>query len=150
MSLVSMQHNKKKKKTSWTVKRNLKWNILTVVVLRAACLWEFVCVSLCAPVMSGICRSIGFHCTWPVGFIIITHFNEVASDGTTRSLRLMFRWESAKTATRWFRREWLEYQTGFTNRIIFPVMLGSLISAMFTKTDSQSSRLEPNVGEQNG
>lgn len=52
--------------------------------------------------------SIWFHCIWPVGFII-THFNEVASDRATRSLRVMFHWESAKTATRWFSWEWLEY-----------------------------------------
>lgn len=88
--------------------------------------------------MLGICRSIGFHCTWPLGFITITHFNEVASDRTTRSLRVMFHWESAKTATRWFSWECLEYQTGFTNRVILLVTLGS-ISTMFTETDSKTA-----------
>lgn len=41
-----------------------------------------------------------------VGFIIISHFNEVATDiKTTRSLRVMFR---RRPATRWLRREPLE------------------------------------------
>lgn len=34
--------------------------------------------------MFEICRSMRFHCTWPVGFIIMAHFNEVASDGDNR------------------------------------------------------------------
>ena len=68
-------------------------------------LHRLVCGLTCMHIMLGggaVCRSIGFHCTWPVGFIIITHFNEVAYDRTTRSLREMFHGESAKTATRWF------------------------------------------------
>lgn len=94
---------------------------------------------ICMQTMQGLCRSIEFHCTWPVGFIIITHFNEVASDRTTRSLRVMLRWESAKTATRWCSWEWLEYQTGFANRVILLVMLGNITSAMFTETDSKTA-----------
>lgn len=82
-----------------------------------------------------VCRSIWFHCTWPVGFIIITHFNEVASDRATRSQRVMFHWESAKTATRWFIWVWLEYQMAFTKRILLLATLGSIISAMFTEID---------------
>lgn len=84
----------------------------------------------------GICRSIRFHSKWPVGFIIITHFNEVASNRTTRSLRAMLRWESAKTATRWFNGEWPEYQTGFTNSIILLAGLSSIISAMLREIHS--------------
>lgn len=45
----------------------------------------------------------------PVGFIIISHFNEAATDiKTTRSLRVMFHRGSEETATRWLRREQLE------------------------------------------
>lgn len=48
----------------------------------------------------------------PVGFIIITHFNEVATDIKTRSLSVMFHRGSAETASRWLRRERLERGSG--------------------------------------
>lgn len=49
----------------------------------------------------------------PVGFIIISHFNEVATDiKTTRSLRVMFHRGSVEPVTRWLRREWLERRSG--------------------------------------
>lgn len=50
---------------------------------------------------------------WPVGFIIITHFNEVASDRATRSLRVMFHREKCKDR---HQMVWLG-MTGIPNRL---------------------------------
>lgn len=78
-------------------------------------------------------RSIGFHYARPTGFIIISHFNEGASDRATRSPRVtLYRETVQRLLPDGLQRQWLEYQAACTNRIFSLARLAGITSTLFT------------------